>query len=313
MEVVQRVVGPGLHNLFISHESLPAISQLVTLRKVTVRIEDECLDVKMLRHLPHLHTLRIWSNYASYGGRKLLEVLGLAQLTQLQSLCLEDAMPGCSELPLGLTHLSFPSSTTSKPCSMLPMVLQAYAGQLASFETSLWCFDHNPSLLSALPCLQQDLHILKLDFGDYFDHRNAVSWQPTFEQLQILDFQLQSSYFYPNSQCTWDLSCLDLAELSITAIMVNNQVDLRAIMHVRTASLNISFEKPRSGSWQEGHCLACCWDWKAAVADIRAVSYCRPPALDDFPVCVTDLVGSLVVSNACRKLRVHGQVMKLAE
>ena len=197
------------------------------------------------------------------------------------------------------------------PCSVLPRVLQAYAGQLASFETSMWRFDHDPSLLSAVPCLQK-LHTLKLFVDSHEECRNGLSWQPNFEQLRILDVTLDGKYFDPERQRTWDLGHVDLAKLGITSYG-HERIDLRAIRRVRTASLVVSFELPPPSSWQEGRCMACCRDWKVVAADIRAAGYGRPPAPDDCPLCVADLVGALVVANACHKLRAHGKVMKLAE
>ena len=299
---VHQLAGPGLQKLRTAPEALPAICNVSSLRELSLtEFSGRVLDVRALQHLPHLHTLEITGSESEH---KAPHVHMLARLTQLRSLSLREASSLCAMLPKGLTHLALFGGDLHSAPVLPPAVLQRYAGQLSSLEVDWWNRNEAPSFLSALPCLQQKLHTLKIAHAGYVN----TTWQPSFGQLQVLDISLWSSG-PADKQCFWDLSQLTLAELRISVTVIDSSralMDLLPIRRVRTASLSASFDIHHSVDWKEARCPAHCGDWEIAVAHVKEDKGGFWP----FPypsLYVTDFIGALVMARACPRLHVNGQ------
>ena len=219
--MVQRVVGPQLKRLAVPGDLAPCLGALTSLEHVEVEMHNgHTLDVQPLQLLPSLRSLHV-TNEWDHGG----EITGLATLTQLTELWLDECSPTDFQLPPYLTSLAL-SSPFADLCSEgiildtppLPEFLRLCVTPLISLKLSLGRFHCDPYQLDGVPCLSRLQH---LHLHLQFPFCSAEVWDPCFQELQTLTLEL------PNDQgCQPAATCTGSACSSSPSSAVHSRIML---------------------------------------------------------------------------------------
>ena len=261
---------------------LPHLNSFRGLRQLRLRLttgQAGGLSIASLAALPELQQLALYATMGTF------YIYGVDTLRQLKALKLVNIVSHDS-LPSSLTELQINSLDMRSLPAAAKDALKYFAGRLQTAHLHMPLFSNSLNRLRHISSLK-DVRELHLSLTS--DHTSSYSWQPQcFHSLRVLHISLEhvSASFQPE----WNLGSCSLSELHL-CISAATDISLRDITKVQADAVHLHLTHVVSG--QERSSMDCS-SWTVAKAQVHYEEHASFAGC--FPVCVTDAVGALMLT-----------------
>lgn len=284
--------GPRVRKLSASQMYLPHLNSFRGLRQLKLRLTTQAggLSIASLAALPELQQLALYATVGTF------YIYGVDTLRQLKALKLVNIVSHDS-LPSSLTELHLNSLDMRSLPAAAKDALKYFAGRLQTAHLHMPLFSNSLNRLRHISSLKD---VCELHLSLTSNHTSSYSWQPkSFQSLRVLHISLEhvSASFQPE----WDLGSCSLSEFHL-CISATTDTNLRDIIKVQADAVHLQLTQIVTG---HERCSLDCSSWIIAKAQVHYEEHASFAGC--FPVCVTDAVGALMLTQgSLTALRVNG-------